>query len=628
MKKSFYILVLSALILSACSPSNSVKESSNNDSSNDSISEISSLDNSSDQPSSLDISSSEPLVSSSEAPSSDPLTPEELEVKEVVDKLANRPFAVSGSYDYVNSYIPDLNYPDNKVVQSESTQGQFVTVLTDEYYYLKEIKDSGYTSFVRYDHDEDGYVICKVLNPLTNEREDRFILNPIGQKYNFAETFGNVFKMKNAYKAFEIKDGNLVSKQLDDVELSHYFDFEELFGRLTNRLPTGDFNRVVISLDANKEPINLLIHYWKVGKYTTQEFIYHADFISEESAHVPAIPTAHEHRSEHEPLQAMFNNLHYNMNYTLTCNIDEGYQNTTFKVYVTKNAYYLDYGDEKDNSLSKGSYVEEGRGLVDFVKTDTGHKATGLPKTIRTVEQIFNPYWCYKAEMFSLDNDGYYCLSNEIGVYDNVPQIFVPDSIGYSFSYINESSFKMKLDNDTLLYQYDIIDVHVNVTIDHIDNTSLPFTIESIVPYEPVTTFEGFIQKINSTFQGEYWKRIGLLVNNNYNILPYVDTPYGHQGHIDCIGSSATGQLTYTINANFVFDFETTDELLDVTERYADILRNNPDYEYDYERDSFIYHHDEVYIEITFKHVENTGYAPYGLEYNIANLNEAPSLEW
>ena len=333
-----------------------------------------------------------------------------------------------------------------------------------------------------------------------------------------------------------------MNKPINEGKGSPYFDYAELNARLMNSIPRGDFNRLVISLDDNNDPVDLLLHYWTVGTYTTKEYIYRGNFISEEAANVPAIPTVHEHKAEHEPLQEMFNNLHDNMNYTLNYSVDEGYQVTTFKIYVNKDAYYIDFGDEQDNSVSKGAYVEEGKGLIDFVKTDTGHKATGMPKRIRTVEEIFYQYWCYKAEMFSLQNDGYYLLSNEIGVYDNVTSIFVPDSVGFYCSYITENSFKMKIDNGDLLYQYDVQNTHVNVTVSNSDSTSLPFTIDSIEPYIPATTFEGFMQKLNPYVQSEYYTRIGLLTNNNYNILPYVDTPYSHQGHIDCLGSTATGK--------------------------------------------------------------------------------------
>lgn len=624
MKKSFYLLTLSILILSSCSNNvTSIEESSSNPVSSDNI--VSSIEDISSEPitSSVEISSSSTSSSIVE-----PLTPEELIVKQVINNLATDPLAVTGALHYVNSYIPDLNYPDNKVVQSDSLKGQYVVAFTDEYYYLKETNDNGYETFLRYDHDEEGYTICKVLNPVTNEREDRFVLNYIRQKMKFNENFSNLFKENDAYKAFELRGQQIVNKPLGESDKSPYFDFAEFYARITGSATTFPLNRMIITLNDHNEPTNLSVQFWDVGTFTTKEYIYDGTFISESEAGVPPIPTVHEHKSEHEPLQEMFNNLHNNMNYTLNYHIDEGYRVTSFKVYVNKDAYYIDYGDENDNSLSKGAYVEEGKGLIDFVKTDTGHKAKGLPKTIRTVEEIFYPYWCYKAEMFSLLDDGYYLLSNEIGVYDNIPSILVPDSLGFYCSYINGNSFKIKIDNGNLLYQYDSTSVHVSVTVDHINNTSLPFTIDSIEPYIPATTFEGFILKLNPMVQAEYWTRIGLLTNQNVNILPYVDTPYSHQGKIDCFGSYETGQLTYTSNANIVFDFETIEELISVTDQYIEILSNNPDYEYNYDNDSFIYNHDGVNIEITFKHVQNTGYAPYGLEYNIANLNPGPSLEW
>lgn len=623
MKKSFYLLALSIFILSACSNVTSIEESSSNPITSDNPIFSSESISSESVASSVELSSSSTPSSSIEE-----LTPEELIVKEIINNIATVPLALTGTLRYVNSYIPDLNYPDNKVVQSDKLNGQYVVAFTDEYYYLKEADANGYESFLRYDHDVEGYTICKVLNPATNEREDSFVLNPLGQKIKFVDYFSNLFKEKDSYKAFELKGNQLVNKPLNESGKSPYFDFKEFYSRVTNSSTSFPLNRMIITLNDNNKPTNLNIQFWEIGTFTTKEYIYNGVFINESEAGVPPIPSVHEHKSEHEPLQEMFNNLHSNMNYTLNYNVDEGNQITSFKIYVNKDAYYIDYGDEKDNSLSKGAYVEKGKGLIDFVKTDTGHKAKGLPKTIRTVEEIFYPYWCYKAEMFSLQDDGYYLLSNEIGVYDNVSSIFIPDSLGFYCTYINDSSFKMKIDNGDLLYQYDVTNVHVSVTIDHINNTALPFAIGSIEPYIPATTFSEFIQKLNPMIQAEYWTRIGLLTNQNINILPYVDTPYSHSGKIDSFGSYETGQLTFTSNANLVFDFDTHEELVEVTDQYIELLSNNPDYEYDYDNDSFIYNHDGVNLEITFKHLENTAYAPYGLEYNIANLNEAPSLEW
>ena len=117
------------------------------------------------------------------------------------------------------------------------------------------------------------------------------------------------------------------------------------------------------------------------------------------------------------------------------------------------------------------------------------------------------------------------------------------------------------------------------------------------------------------------------MVNYDYSLLPYVDTPYEHSSKMDCIGTVGIG-LVFTMAIVFTFRFDSAEEMWLVTNQYYDILDARTDYTYDYDNECYLYQHDNVNFKITFSVHENFNGFRFALEYRIDNLNEQPPLEW
>lgn len=614
MRKNFWLLILTAALV-ACS-GNGVSSSAINSSSSESP-------NASSNEESI---SSEPSSSSASSSSSDPgpqLTDEEKAVKEITDYLGSNPLAFEGTYTAVDSYIPDLNKPDDKVVQRSETYGSYVTVITDDYLFNVRDLVEGRKMVNRYDRDENGYMVYKTINPLTNQRED-VIVEELGQKLIFDQRVGNPFKNDNVYKSFELKDNRLVTKSTEDSDIE-FFQYKKLVSASTGGM-YGDFNRLVITLDENKKPDRLSIYYWNPGKFTIQEYTFEGKFITVEEANVPAIPTVHEHKPEHDALQSKFDALFSGMDYQVDYAITQGSRVSELSMYVNSDIYYIDY--TYDRSVNVGGYYVRSQGLTDLVYTDEGVKAKCLPKKVHSVKEIFEPYWRFKAEDFYLDNEGNYVLHDTLLFYDSIRSYLVPDFVAFNFSYVNSLSFKFTIDGDDLLYTYETFDTIVQARVSNIGSTSMPFTRESIIPYQRRMTMSDLIASLKHPSQrASYEERIGLLTCYNPDILPYVDTAYEHSSKMECIGNVEVG-LMYTIDIIFNFRFDSSGELWEAMNAYTDLLEANPDYVYDYEKERYLYEHDDLYFQITFEIHENYNGYPFALVYSIINLHEAPPLDF
>lgn len=613
MRKNFCLLVL-IMALTACSgngASSSIANSSNEGN---------------DSASSSENGSSGSSSSSSSSSSSDPgpqLTEEERKVKEVTDYLASNPLAFSGHYTAVDSYIPDSTKPEEKIVQRTYDYGTFTSVATDVFCYKYRDENRDAPTAVRYDHDGDGYLVNKILNPLTNQKMDSYVLDPSGRKMSFEGNFGNPFKDTNVYRFFELKGNKIITKEIEDE--NDYFAYDKLVNIAVGAM-YGEYRRIVISLDSDSKPSGMSIEFWNPGRFAVQEYTLDCTFVNPESVNVPALPEVHTREYEHTALQdkfdAMINQMNYQIDYQVTGKEGGG---TTFTLYVNKDFYYVNYPEHHE--VDKGGYYVRGKGLTDLYYTDSGVTAKGLPKKAHNVEEMFTSFWRYKAEMFYLNNDGNYVLSDDAGLYDNVRYYLVPDLAGFSFSYINPSSFKMTIDNDDLLYTYDVSTNHVSARISNIGSTEKPFTIESVIPYDPIDDMNEYIDRMHPSNKEDLSNRIGLMVNYNYDILPYVDTPYEHSSKMDCIGTVGIG-LVYTMDIIFTFRFDSSEEMWDVANKYSEILDAMTDYVYDYDNECYLYQHDGVNFKITFTLGENMNGYKFALVYRIDNLNAAPPLEW
>ncbi len=319
-------------------------------------------------------------------------------------------------------------------------------------------------------------LLVKVVRNIDNEMEyyeseDAFVdfYNPFN--YLKAEDFRYVGE-----NTFELIDKELAKKVATALS-----GWEESIEKFTI---TVDEEGKIILVSFDTCEINL---FDDLSYYSSYEF----DVLDHGTADIDhTLLKPYEREESHNELELALQNAEKATNYKIRhLDVEVGYEDVDYNVYVTESAIYSDCIGWEGGYVLKGNYiypysyiVEENKAILEDAIVDN--------KTMEDIQAIFTGF---KVELFESKGDGVFVL-RDAEFASTIAQYFAE-----GFDEMKQYSFATDLTvtiKDGVLYQVAFgystygITAHVTLTYSDFDNTTLPISLDN---YEQVSILDGFI---------------------------------------------------------------------------------------------------------------------------------------